>query len=68
MKNVQSIGAVNTLIRRPADGKLVGYNTDYIGAISAIEDGIKGFILVLFITIGLLNIESSFFSLWSNNS
>ncbi|XP_078168588.1 bifunctional 3-dehydroquinate dehydratase/shikimate dehydrogenase, chloroplastic-like [Carex rostrata] len=38
----RSIGAVNTLIRRPADGKLVGYNTDYIGAISAIEDGIKG--------------------------
>ncbi|ONM32146.1 Shikimate biosynthesis protein aroDE [Zea mays] len=27
--------------RRP-DGKLVGYNTDYIGAISAIEDGIGG--------------------------
>lgn len=38
----RSIGAVNTLIRRSSDGKLVGYNTDYIGAISAIEDGIKG--------------------------
>ncbi|KAJ3669658.1 hypothetical protein LUZ60_011608 [Juncus effusus] len=38
----RSIGAVNTLIRRPSDGKLIGYNTDYIGAISAIEDGIKG--------------------------
>ncbi|XP_010914407.1 bifunctional 3-dehydroquinate dehydratase/shikimate dehydrogenase, chloroplastic isoform X2 [Elaeis guineensis] len=38
----KSIGAVNTIIRRPADGKLVGYNTDYIGAISAIEDGIRG--------------------------
>jgi len=37
----QSIGAINTIIRRP-DGKLVGYNTDYIGAISAIEDGIGG--------------------------
>ncbi|KAJ1687761.1 hypothetical protein LUZ63_019151 [Rhynchospora breviuscula] len=37
-----SIGAVNTLIRRPYDGKLGGFNTDYIGSISAIEDGIKG--------------------------
>jgi 3-dehydroquinate dehydratase / shikimate dehydrogenase len=39
--NLQSIGAINTVIRR-LDGKLVGYNTDYIGAISAIEDGIGG--------------------------
>lgn len=38
----KSIGAVNTIIKRPSDGKLVGYNTDYIGAISAIEDGIRG--------------------------
>ena len=38
----QSIGAVNTIIKRPSDGTLVGYNTDYIGAISAIEDGIRG--------------------------
>nr|UIP35189.1 bifunctional 3-dehydroquinate dehydratase/shikimate dehydrogenase 1 [Leucojum aestivum] len=38
----KSIGAVNTIIRRPTDGKLVGYNTDYTGAISAIEDGIRG--------------------------
>lgn len=37
----KSIGAINTIIRRP-DGRLVGYNTDYIGAISAIEDGIGG--------------------------
>ncbi|XP_035818755.1 shikimate dehydrogenase 1 isoform X6 [Zea mays] len=36
----RDIGAVNTIVRRP-DGKLVGYNTDYVGAISAIEDGIK---------------------------
>ncbi|KAJ8475719.1 hypothetical protein OPV22_019446 [Ensete ventricosum] len=35
-------GAVNTIIRRSTDGKLVGYNTDYVGAISAIEDGIRG--------------------------
>ncbi|KAL5672457.1 hypothetical protein ACJX0J_016763, partial [Zea mays] len=36
----RDIGAINTIIRRP-DGKLVGYNTDYSGAISAIEDGIR---------------------------
>ncbi|XP_041000947.1 bifunctional 3-dehydroquinate dehydratase/shikimate dehydrogenase, chloroplastic-like isoform X1 [Juglans microcarpa x Juglans regia] len=38
----KSIGAVNCIIRRPTDGKLVGYNTDYVGAISAIEDGLRG--------------------------
>ncbi|KAL5701463.1 hypothetical protein ACHQM5_026794 [Ranunculus cassubicifolius] len=38
----RAIGAVNTIIRRPSDGKLIGYNTDYIGAISAIEIGLKG--------------------------
>ncbi|KAI3920179.1 hypothetical protein MKX01_017836 [Papaver californicum] len=36
------IGAVNTIVRRPSDRKLIGYNTDYIGAISAIEDGLRG--------------------------
>ncbi|KAJ3688466.1 hypothetical protein LUZ61_017630 [Rhynchospora tenuis] len=39
----KAIGAVNTIIRRPSDGKLIGYNTDYVGAISAIEDGIAGY-------------------------
>ncbi|KAF5206723.1 Shikimate dehydrogenase (NADP(+)) [Thalictrum thalictroides] len=34
----RSIGAVNTII--PSDGKLTGYNTDYAGAISAIEIGL----------------------------
>ncbi|KAL5555810.1 hypothetical protein UlMin_038046 [Ulmus minor] len=38
----KSIGAVNCIIRRPKDGKLLGFNTDYIGAISAIEDGLRG--------------------------
>ncbi|KAH0469708.1 hypothetical protein IEQ34_001266 [Dendrobium chrysotoxum] len=36
------IGAVNTLIKRPSDGKLIGYNTDYTGAISAIETTLQG--------------------------
>ncbi|KAJ3681077.1 hypothetical protein LUZ60_015566 [Juncus effusus] len=39
----KAIGAVNTIIRRTSDGKLIGYNTDYVGAISAIEDGIAGY-------------------------
>lgn len=38
----KSIGAVNTVIRRANDGKLLGYNTDYIGAITAIENGLRG--------------------------
>ncbi|XP_061348497.1 bifunctional 3-dehydroquinate dehydratase/shikimate dehydrogenase, chloroplastic-like [Gastrolobium bilobum] len=36
----QSIGAVNTIIRRPRDGKLVGYNTDCEASITAIEDAL----------------------------
>ncbi|KAF9669378.1 hypothetical protein SADUNF_Sadunf14G0101400 [Salix dunnii] len=36
----QSIGAVNTIVRRPTDGKLVGYNTDCDASISAIEDAL----------------------------
>lgn len=38
----QSVGAVNTIVRRKTDGKLIGYNTDCDGSISAIEDAIKG--------------------------
>eukprot|EP01018_Ginkgo_biloba_P017350 Gb_24244 [translate_table: standard] len=38
----RSIGAVNTIVRRQSDGKLIGYNTDYGSAISAIEDVLKG--------------------------
>lgn len=37
----QSIAAVNTIIRRPSDGKLIGYNTDCEASITAIEDAIK---------------------------
>lgn len=37
----QSIGAVNTIVRRRDDGKLVGYNTDCEAAIVAIEDTLK---------------------------
>ncbi|OMO98402.1 Dehydroquinase class I [Corchorus olitorius] len=37
----KSIGAVNCIIRRQSDGRLFGYNTDYLGAISAIEDGLR---------------------------
>eukprot|EP00850_Spirogloea_muscicola_P009269 SM000051S17629 [mRNA] locus=s51:653850:657503:- [translate_table: standard] len=37
----KAIGAVNTIVRRPEDGKLVGYNTDWEAAICAIEDGLR---------------------------
>ncbi|KAK3200465.1 hypothetical protein Dsin_023880 [Dipteronia sinensis] len=36
----KKIGAMNNICRRP-DGKLTAFNTDYIGAISAIEDGLR---------------------------
>ncbi|XXG79323.1 hypothetical protein AAC387_Pa09g0422 [Persea americana] len=38
----KSIGAVNTIVRRPSDGKLIGYNTDCEAAITAIEDAMRG--------------------------
>ncbi|KAF9607439.1 hypothetical protein IFM89_035577 [Coptis chinensis] len=37
----KSIGAVNTIVRRPTDGKLVGYNTDCEASITAIEDALR---------------------------
>ncbi|XP_062144759.1 bifunctional 3-dehydroquinate dehydratase/shikimate dehydrogenase, chloroplastic-like [Alnus glutinosa] len=37
----QTIGAVNTIVRRPSDGKLIGYNTDCEASITAIEDALK---------------------------
>lgn len=41
----QSIGAVNTIVRRPSDGKLIGYNTDCEAGITAIEDALRGTIM-----------------------
>lgn len=41
MNFLQKIGAINNIVRRP-DGTLTAFNTDYIGAISAIEDGLRG--------------------------
>lgn len=38
----ESIGAVNCITRKPSDGKLFGCNTDYIGAISSIENALRG--------------------------
>ncbi|KAL3517498.1 hypothetical protein ACH5RR_020087 [Cinchona calisaya] len=37
----KSIGAVNTIIRRPSDGKLIGYNTDCDACITAIEEALR---------------------------
>ncbi|KAL8231857.1 hypothetical protein R6Q57_001635 [Mikania cordata] len=37
----KSIGAVNTIVKRHSDGKLIGYNTDCEASITAIEDALK---------------------------
>ena len=42
----QSIGAVNTIVRRPNDGKLIGYNTDCEASITAIEDALRGTVII----------------------
>jgi len=39
----QAIGAISCMIKRPSDGKLIGYNIDYLGAIAAIEERLHGF-------------------------
>ncbi|GAV64202.1 DHquinase_I domain-containing protein/Shikimate_DH domain-containing protein/Shikimate_dh_N domain-containing protein [Cephalotus follicularis] len=36
----KAIGAISCMIRKP-DGKLIGYNVDYLGAIAAIEEGLR---------------------------
>ncbi|KAJ6384408.1 hypothetical protein OIU78_027672 [Salix suchowensis] len=36
----KEIGAISCMIRRPVDGKLKGYNVDYLGAIKAIEEAL----------------------------
>ncbi|KAK4284941.1 hypothetical protein QN277_001705 [Acacia crassicarpa] len=36
----KKIGAINNIVSRP-DGTLIAFNTDYIGAITAIEDGLR---------------------------
>ncbi|XP_058222429.1 bifunctional 3-dehydroquinate dehydratase/shikimate dehydrogenase, chloroplastic-like [Rhododendron vialii] len=38
----KAIGAVSCMIRKPSDGKLIGYNVDYLGAIGAIEEALGG--------------------------
>lgn len=37
----KAIGAISCMIRR-ADGSLMGYNVDYLGAIGAIEEALRG--------------------------
>ncbi|KAL1339786.1 hypothetical protein AAHE18_U065900 [Arachis hypogaea] len=36
----KEIGAISCMIKRLQDGKLLGYNVDYLGAITAIEKGL----------------------------
>ncbi|KAK9073874.1 hypothetical protein SSX86_006468 [Deinandra increscens subsp. villosa] len=49
----KAIGAVNCVIRRQNDRRLYGCNTDYVGAISAIEDGLRGFLLYFLLEVAL---------------
>nr|ASF87151.1 bifunctional 3-dehydroquinate dehydratase/shikimate dehydrogenase [Eucalyptus grandis x Eucalyptus urophylla] len=37
----KAIGAISQMIRRPTDGKMIGYNVDYLGAIAAIEEALR---------------------------
>ena len=42
----QSIGAANTIVRRPIDGNLIGYNTDCEASITAIEVALRGTMII----------------------
>ena len=42
----QSIGVVNTIVKRPIDGKLISYNTDCETSITAIEDALRGIVII----------------------
>ncbi|XP_050225733.1 bifunctional 3-dehydroquinate dehydratase/shikimate dehydrogenase, chloroplastic-like [Mercurialis annua] len=37
----EAVGAINCMVRRPTDGRLLGYNVDYLGAICAIEEALR---------------------------
>ena len=43
----QSIGAINTIVRRPIDGKLISYNTNCEASITAIEDALRGTVIII---------------------
>ena len=38
----KAIGAISCMIKKPKDGNLIGYNVDYLGAIAAIKEGLRG--------------------------
>ncbi|KAI3821468.1 hypothetical protein L1987_09036 [Smallanthus sonchifolius] len=39
--DTEHICAVNTIVKRHSDGKLIGYNTDWEASITAIEDALR---------------------------
>ena len=42
----QSVGAVDTIVKRPIDGKLIGYDTNCEASIAAIEDALRGTVII----------------------
>lgn len=69
----QKIGAINCMVRK-LDGRLIGFNTDYIGAISTIENGLKGWMINWFEQYFFAVVLKLFFSFifyrfeWCNSS